>query len=344
MLLRRSNPIIINCVILLLSVQIETPSRLHFALIDLNGKLGRIDGGIGVALEYPKIVLEAKLASKLEIFPNYRIVRNSVKKFSEKLNIRRGADIRIIKFIPQHVGLGSGTQYSLAATLALAKLHNIEITVREMAEIINRGGTSGIGVAAFEGGGFILDCGHSFGLGKQKRTFLPSRFSNAPPAPVLLRYKLPEDWFFVIAMINVKKRIHGIRENKIFRKYCPIPDEEVERLSRLILMKFLPSIVEKDIAMFGSALTEIQGIGFKRIEVDLQDPLVKQTMNFMVRNGSYGSGMSSFGPTVYGVAFGKNHAEELVRLTEDFLETRGGGTVHYSRCRNEGATVKINSG
>lgn len=34
-------------------VIIEAPSRLHIGLIDLNGSLGRIDGGIGLALEAP---------------------------------------------------------------------------------------------------------------------------------------------------------------------------------------------------------------------------------------------------------------------------------------------------
>ncbi|PKL71007.1 MAG: hypothetical protein CVV29_12890, partial [Methanobacteriales archaeon HGW-Methanobacteriales-2] len=37
---------------------IKTPSRLHLTLIDLNGSLGRIDGGVGLTLEKPALVLE----------------------------------------------------------------------------------------------------------------------------------------------------------------------------------------------------------------------------------------------------------------------------------------------
>ena len=37
----------------LTAVKIRTPARLHFSLIDLSGELGRIDGGIGVALAKP---------------------------------------------------------------------------------------------------------------------------------------------------------------------------------------------------------------------------------------------------------------------------------------------------
>jgi len=34
-------------------ITVQTPSRLHFGLIDLNGELGRINGSFGVALEEP---------------------------------------------------------------------------------------------------------------------------------------------------------------------------------------------------------------------------------------------------------------------------------------------------
>jgi beta-ribofuranosylaminobenzene 5'-phosphate synthase len=39
---------------------IETPSRLHVTLIDLNGKYGRIDGGVGITIREPKLILEAE--------------------------------------------------------------------------------------------------------------------------------------------------------------------------------------------------------------------------------------------------------------------------------------------
>ena len=38
--------------------QIITPSRLHMGLIDLNGQLGRVDGGFGMALDFPRFVID----------------------------------------------------------------------------------------------------------------------------------------------------------------------------------------------------------------------------------------------------------------------------------------------
>jgi beta-ribofuranosylaminobenzene 5'-phosphate synthase len=38
-----------------MKLKILTPSRLHFSLIDLNGELGRVDGGLGLTLKEPNI-------------------------------------------------------------------------------------------------------------------------------------------------------------------------------------------------------------------------------------------------------------------------------------------------
>ena len=42
------------------SLVLRTPARLHFGLIDMNGEIGRIDGGVGLALDSPQTLIEAK--------------------------------------------------------------------------------------------------------------------------------------------------------------------------------------------------------------------------------------------------------------------------------------------
>ncbi len=49
------------------SVTIRTPARLHFALIDLNGSLGRIDGSIGLAINDPHFEIVATPADQIQI-------------------------------------------------------------------------------------------------------------------------------------------------------------------------------------------------------------------------------------------------------------------------------------
>jgi DnaK suppressor protein len=43
-----------------MKVYVKTPSRLHLGLLDLNGDLGRIFGGLGVGIDYPNLILEAQ--------------------------------------------------------------------------------------------------------------------------------------------------------------------------------------------------------------------------------------------------------------------------------------------
>ena len=46
-------------------VLVSMPARLHFGLIDMNGQLSRIDGGIGLALESPHTLIEVVAADTI---------------------------------------------------------------------------------------------------------------------------------------------------------------------------------------------------------------------------------------------------------------------------------------
>ncbi len=179
-----------------------------------------------------------------------------------------------------------------------------------MGRIVGRGGTSGIGIAAFDSGGFILDGGHSK---REKPDFLPSSASKASPAPVLARHDFP-DWKIALVVPKAKRRVHGGEEVSIFKSRCPIDIAEVQKLSHLILMKALPAVVEEDIAAFGETINEIQGLGFKEIEVGLQPLEVREIME-TCREHSYGAGLSSFGPAIYALI---EDEAELKGALEDF--------------------------
>ncbi|MGQ9719803.1 MAG: beta-ribofuranosylaminobenzene 5'-phosphate synthase [Candidatus Jordarchaeum sp.] len=324
-----------------MKIKIKTPSRLHFTLIDLNGSLGRIDGGIGVTLDYPNVLIEAEASNQILVEGEKKeLAETIIRKAIDKVSPGDGIRIKIQSTIPEHVGLGSKTQFALAIATAINKVYSKDLSIRELANVVGRAGTSGIGVAAFESGGFILDGGHTFGPGKQKEKFLPSSASPAPPAPVIIRQDIPKDWCFVIGIPNVDKGAHGAKEVEIFKKYCPVPLKEVQKLSHLILMKTLPAIMDKDIETFGNSLYEIQKIGFKKVEVELQDQVVKKLINFMMKNGAYGSGVSSFGPTVYGLVSGIEEAEKLFLKTELFLKNHTRGLTFISGVNNSGVEIK----
>jgi len=316
------------------NIIVETPSRLHFTLIDLNGESGRIDGGIGAAIASPPYKIKVGISNRNDFSPDVKTIIELMRK---GVRIKNKYKIEIINSIPEHSGLGSKTQLSLAVAVAVSKLEGYSYTPRELARIVHRGGTSGIGLAAFEHGGFILDAGHSV---KEKKDFLPSHYSNTSPPPVIFRQELPKDWYFVLMTLKINNRIYGKTEKEIFQKFCPIPKKEVEKLSRLILMKTIPAILEKDIELFGESLTEIQGIGFKRIENKCQKWDIKDVYRFLDKEGVFGRGLSSFGPTIYAITKGKKNAIELSDNIADYCkDVKIDGSVTYSNARNTGARI-----
>lgn len=291
---------------------IKTPSRIHITLIDLNAKIGRVDGGIGIALEEPCFKIKFEESESFSVIADKEL-EERIKKikndffdyFSKKKKINDNLKIEVIESYPQHIGLGSGTQLALAVAKAFAELNNIKASVRELAIATKRGGTSGIGVAAFEKGGFILDAGHSK---KEKPEFLPSSASKAKPAKVIARYDFPWDLLIVIPK---GKRIYEKREVNIFKEYCPIKLREVRKLCHVILMKTIPSLLERDMQAFGESINEIQKIGFKKIEVSLQSKEVKKILKLCQRY-SAGAGLSSFGPSIYCIGFDEEKIRDKV--------------------------------
>ena len=50
-----------------MKVQVKTPARLHLGLIDMNGDLGRMFGGLGVGIDHPNIIVEAENAENFSV-------------------------------------------------------------------------------------------------------------------------------------------------------------------------------------------------------------------------------------------------------------------------------------
>lgn len=317
-------------------VTVITPSRIHLALIDLNGGLGRVDGGIGLSLSNPGFRVTVQRADETEITgldESAHRAERVVKLLQEKCAVGH-AKIEIEESIPAHVGLGYGTQLSLGIAQTLCSLYEIDLSHREMAFLVGRGGTSGIGVAAFSYGGFIVDGGHRFS--DEKTSFLPSSASaGVPPPPIIARYDFP-DWDILITIPDCK-HISGEEEVNLFQNLCPLPLSEVQALSHIILMKLLPALVQRDLKYFGDAVDQIQDMAWKKVEVEEQDSIVRLTMAFLRENGACGVGLSSWGPAIF--CFGED-LSTLEMETRAFLDsTDAGGICFLTQPNNTGAVV-----
>ncbi|MBD3190109.1 MAG: hypothetical protein GF308_05675 [Candidatus Heimdallarchaeota archaeon] len=327
-----------------MQIKIQTPCRLHFSLIDLNGNLGRINGGIGVALDEPGWIIQG-FDQTIENDRNFPISKKAlagIRKFDRYFGTdSQNFSFQILESIPAHVGLGSHTQFLLAIGLMLTRFHGISASIREIAKAVERGGTSGIGVAAFEAGGIIVDGGHSFGPGKQKESFLPSSVSKAPPPPVIFRNYPPKNWKFIVFRPNIRKGASGSEEVNLFKTECPIPEEDVEKLSRLILMKILPAIVERDIITFGEGLNELQ-TKFQRFGFERYGDFIEDLLEQLRRtNHVFGAGISSFGPTIFALTDSKAHALETIeKITENYQENDF-NSITFSSVNSGGAKMKV---
>jgi len=315
-------------------IKVVSPSRLHLTLIDLNAELGRVDGGAGIALESPCLEISATEDDTIEVFGDPSLAGRMRKAAEALLPAGKGIRLHINDSLPDHVGLGSGTQAALSTAAAVNKIYGLGKGVRELAVAVGRGGTSGIGVAAFENGGFILDGGHKF---KDKGAFSPSAASHVPPGPVLFRRNFP-DWPIVLVIPN-SKGAHDAEEVNIFKKYCPIPLAEVQEICHVILMQMLPALVEEDLESFGRAINHFQITGFKRKEVELQSRPVLDIMEYMRDNGASGAGISSFGPVVYGIVGSAGEGKKLQLEAQRMLDESLGGKVLLTKAKNRGADI-----
>ncbi len=324
-------------------VEVVAPSRLHFGLIDLNGSLGRVDGSAGVSISSPFTDIVVKRTDKSGVSikggAGYDRKRASgfAKKLSSALHIEEGVDIHLKSILPPHVGLGSTTSMGMCIGAGINALFSCGVDNGGVARILGRGGTSGVGVAGFDAGGFIVDGGHDFR--RKGGCFLPSDYSDIEPPQVVSRCCLPPNWFFVCALPK-HPRMCAEREMDFFREKCPIDYGETNLLSRIILLKLIPSAMEGDIKTFGEAITQMQDIGFKRYEVERLGNGIHELMDYMTRK-SWGAGVSSFGPLVFGIVDTYMDAlilkEKTARVAEDIgIEVE---KIFISNTDNEGAKI-----
>ncbi|VVB65487.1 Beta-ribofuranosylaminobenzene 5'-phosphate synthase [Candidatus Gugararchaeum adminiculabundum] len=306
-------------------VLVSSPSRLHFCLVDLNGSLGRSDLSVGVALEEPRCEVEAIASSTIKITGSSDPRINQI---LSKLNCANNCNLPIKQNIPEHVGLGSSTQLLMAVAKAASIISGKNYSTLQLAELAQRGGTSGIGVHAFASGGFLVDAGHSFGKKGVKASFSSSSFSSSPAPQLLARYELPESWHFA-CIIPDSKKFFGEKENEIFQSKTPVSEKITEQLSRAVLVKLMPAAVEQNAVDFGESLNLLNQI---RLADNWADPALQKYVKQMISAGALGAGISSFGPLVYGFTDSKNKAEKILSEFDC--------TKFVSKIENKGARVR----
>lgn len=310
------------------SVTVSAAARLHMGFLDLNGGLGRRYGSLGLALEEftttvivrpdETVTAEGPQSERAEAFARAAL---------RALDIQCGVRVSIRQAVPEHAGLGSGTQLALAVGTAVARLFNLAWTPREIAGALGRGGRSGIGLGAFEHGGFVVDGGR----GRQ----------DAPPLPIA-RLAFPGHWRLVLIFDPNHVGLHGETEKQAFAALPDFPEAQAAHLCRLALMQALPALTEADIAGFGAAVSEIQrtvGDHFAPAQGGrFASPRVARALDWLDANGAAGVGQSSWGPTGFALVDSDERAHALARRARIDLADEG---LEFSVCRGRNRAAEI---
>jgi len=299
--------------------------------IDLSGALGRQFGSIGVALNEIHTRLSIKSSNQLNILGHsVERARQCVDFFRNSLDLAESFQLEIKTAIPEHVGLGSGTQLSLAVGTALNAFFGLGLTVREIAALTDRGMRSGIGIGVFEQGGLVVDGGRG------KNTITP---------PVISHLNISESWRFILVFDRRGKGLHGNQEIAAFNELPGFPKEEAARLCYLLMMQGLPAVPEQDISRFGEVISKLQqsvGDHFAPVQGGIfASQEVDQAMQWLKAQGAVAIGQTSWGPTGFCAVDDKIFAESLKhKAQQKFSQSKN---LHFvvASVRNSGGEVIV---
>ena len=319
-------------------VRVESGGRLHVGFCNLSLSHDRLYGSAGVALDQPRVAVDAERADG--VVCEHDRARGYAERACDLLGVD-GARVVVHDELPRHVGLGSGTQLALAVLAGVASAHDRDPRVRERAPEFGRGGRSGVGVAAFEAGGFVFDAGHPT---ERFTTERPARGEwNVPP--VAARHDVPGDWRFVLVLPDADPGKSEREEDESMRSVVERADAALaDRIAGVVTRRVLPAIATGDVEAFGEAVADVgrlNGAWYADEQGGVYRPPAGALVDELDSSPAVvGAGQSSWGPVVYGVT-DASRADAAADAGRGALDAAGvGGDVRVVEPRNEGALVE----
>ncbi len=269
------------------TVQVQAPARLHLGFLDPGAHLGRSYGSVGVALEgiVTRVRVSAADGFRISGYQD-RPVRLVVERLRAALGLPLSGHVHVQEAIRPHAGLGSGTQLALAVGTAFCRFHGRRLEAREVAGIVGRGRRSGIGIAAFEQGGFLVDGGRG------EATVTP---------PLIARFPVPSQWRWLLIYDPGAEGLSGVRERAAFAQLPRFSRSVAADLCHRLLIQGLPALAEGDYRAFCEVLAAIQranGEYFAPAQGGrYASSRVAEVLAWLRRRRWSGLGQSSWGPT-----------------------------------------------
>jgi beta-RFAP synthase len=275
---------------------VTAPGRLHLGFIDPAGTRGRRFGSLGLAIDGPATRVTLRLAARDAVLcaagaeGEAARVREVIARLKRAFGRDSALEVQVHETLPAHAGFGSGTQLALALGQAFAAVHGIDVGSVELARELGRGARSGVGIAAFDQGGLLLDGGPG----------------GATPAPVLARVDFPAAWRVLLVIDPAARGLAGADEARALAALPPLARSDAARLAHAILMQILPAAHEADFVPFARGVTEMQrvlGAHFAPAQGGraYTSAAVEALLEWIAARFAAGVGQSSWGPTGFAV-------------------------------------------
>jgi beta-RFAP synthase len=287
---------------------VTTGSRLHFGLLSFGHTDRRQYGGTGLLVDEPATSVvacpsDAWSASGPSSERALAVARRVVEQLSSRGETASPFQIDIASAPPEHGGLGSGTQLSLAVTAAVLAAHGRDVrglTVEDWARWSGRGARSAIGLHGFVHGGLILEGG---------------KLPDEPASPLVARCAWPEDWPILLVRGRGPIGLSGSDEGQAFAALPPVPQRVSAELCRLAVMQIWPSVASRDFMAATDAIHlygQLAGGCFHAAQGDTYaSPEIRRVAETMTALGIGGVGQSSWGPTVFGFLASREEAPPI---------------------------------
>jgi len=319
-------------------VRVQAPARLHLGFLDPAATLGRRFGSLGLAVEGRECVVELAPAPADRFSADDEAGRAALPRAREHLAALRASTgcheplaLRIRQVLPAHAGLGSGTQLALAVGRAYCRLLGLSIGAAELAQRTGRGLRSGVGIAAFEQGGLLLDGGPR---------------ADGTPAALLARIELPPAWRVLLAIDPGQRGLSGAQERAALAQLRPLPREAAAEICHEVLMRVLPGAAGDEFAPFAAGLGRVQRLLGEHFAPAQQgrcftSAAVGRLMAWLAAHGTPAVGQSSWGPTGFALLPSEEHARELLQHARAAGAADPSLTLDIVRPRRRGASVTL---
>lgn len=315
-------------------IEITVPARIAVSLVGLSDGGYRINGGIGWAIDWPRLIVHASPAKTFQI-ADVRlspISANEIENLLAILQRRKKATsleqeiaLTISGNLLPHRGQGGGTALRLAALEAFHLINGSEYPRDELIRASLRGGTSGIGIRTYFDGGFVFDVGH-----KSDEKPKPSHAWTAPQMPLnLVALKMP-DWPIGVCIPHWLPSISHEEEKAFFAGVLPVPHSDVMEVLYHMVFGATAAVAEDDRHTFNQAIDAVQRSVWKAAERSRYGADLREIEKELRRAGAAGVGMSSLGPTLYFDAAQFDPAKLIPNIL---------GSVFITKPSNTGRTI-----